>query len=336
MKRSAAAAFFPGVFGLILLVTATANAQVPIAQEFQLPSPLAKWQPNSNWQSPSELQATAKNLVSTENKTQSIVLEVTRLEVSTDSDVALKSFFKPGSFELHSGSMPPIDLNSGFGESRASKVDDPAASTTEFATSCESVRKSMPVMLAKLDDQGVVAMQQQLGKACSKQLPTVTCYSGSPAVFNDVALQPFVVGVQPLKQANALAHQPIIQTVENGFVMLFKPTAKDGSIELEAALAHSTVSNVETFTVSGNETDGVMIQIPEQAVKRVKLATSLLDGETLFVDPRLKIEVEQKQDKKIPFAKAKEVKVEKQVYFLVKARVIVQSEEPATRLTQAR
>jgi hypothetical protein len=101
-------------------------------------------------------------------------------------------------------------------------------------------------------------------------------------------------------------------------------------------LAHSTISNVETFTVSGTNEAGVNVQIPEQTLKQVSLSASLEDGETLFIDPRLQIEVEEKQTGKLPFAKSKSVDIKKQVYFLVTTRIVAQEDELDTSLTQAK
>lgn len=326
MKLSVALAFVSGLW--VSLLVASSYAQVVVSQEHQLHGPLASWQTGP------ELEI-ANSLASTDPKSQTVVLEVRRISVDVNSDVPIKSYFKPGTFEVHSGSIPPVELNSNLGESRVSVADKPDSSTTRFASACDSVRKSMPVMLAKLDDQRVTALAKRLGSAFTS-LPTITCFSGVPAVVNDLAQRPFVVGVKPLVDGKSVAHQPIIQIVEEGFVLRFKPTANSSKVDLEANLAHSSVSNVETFTLSGNEKEGVTIQIPEQTLKQVNLATQLEDGETLFIDPRLRVEAEQVQKSKRPFKKAKAVTVEQQIYFLVTARIIVESGEVATTLTRAK
>ena len=85
-----------------------------------------------------------------------------------------------------------------------------------------------------------------------------------------------------------------------------------------------------------NLSKGVMIQIPEQTLKHINLSTSLEDGETLFIDPRLQIESREKQDSKLPFSKAKSVSVNKQVYFLLKAQIVEPEKALNKSLTQSR
>ncbi len=301
-----------------------------IAQHAALPnnakhlaSPLANWQP--------EYQGNIAD-----DETSTVVVEVRRIAVDLDCDVPLKSFFKRGSFEVHTGSMPAIEADANVGASRVSNATAPANSTVKMAAACESVRRAVPVMLAKLDDDGVAKLTQALTNQTVTSAPTVTCYSGRTATVSDTNLRPFVVGVKPVVGDVAIAHQPIIQTIEDGFMFRVNPVVNNGKIELSANLVHSKISNVETFTVSGTDQAGVNVQIPEQTLKRVNLSASLVDGETLFIDPRLQIEVEEKQTGKLPFAKSKSVDVKKQVYFLVTTRIVAQEDELGTSLTQAK
>ena len=296
--------------------------------------------PLSNWKSIVEPESRLKPFTEAGPTPPQIVLELTQLIVDLDSEVPLRSFFKPQTFEVHNGVLPAVDADSGTGKTSSSNIPGSINSTTKFASSCESVRRATPIMLAKLDDKGTQAMKAALGKTANGTAPTVVCFSGQTAVVKDVAYQPFVVGVKPLTKDGETAYQPILQTVENGLVTRIKPTIKDGKIDLTANLAHSKVSEVETFMISGikrkNLSKGVMIQIPEQTLKHINLSTSLEDGETLFIDPRLQIESREKQDSKLPFSKAKSVSVNKQVYFLLKAQIVEPEKALNKSLTQSR
>ena len=298
--------------------------------------------PLSNWQAKVDPASRLKPLTEATPTPPEIVLELTQLVVGLDSEVPLKSFFKPKTFEIHNGMLPAIDADSNTGKTTASNLPGSVNSTTKFASSCESVRRAMPIMLAKLDDKGAGKMKEALGKTALASAPTVVCYSGQTATVNDYSSQPFVVGVKPLVKNGAVAHQPIIQTIENGLATQIQPVIKAGKIDLIANLVHSKITNVETFMISGtrenNVSEGVMIQIPEQTLKRISLNTSLEDGETLFIDPRLQIEVQERQMSKRPFTKAKTktVSVNKQVYYLLKARIVEKEKALNTSLTQTR
>jgi len=266
-----------------------------------------------------------------------IVVEVTQLTVDLNSDVPLKSFFKPGSFEVHNGTLPPVDLESKLGVGNTNNIGNSPSSTARLAEGTQSVRRSMPVMLAKLDAEGMAGIKVALKDESVVSAPTFVCFSGQSATISDVSLRPFVVGVKPKSNGDVVAHQPIIQTVEDGLLMNFNPTIVDGNIDLTANIAHSKITAVDTMTISGTgPNEGVTIQIPEQSVSRVRLSSLLKGGESLFVDPRLQIEVEQAKDSKLPFGKSKKETVAKQVYFLVKATIIAPEDELASSLTQAK
>jgi hypothetical protein len=325
MRLSFSAAILIGTLALPLFGTSETSAQhsaLPKGVE-HVASPLANWQP--------EYQG---NIAGEETTT--VVVEVRSVAVDLDCDVPLKSFFKRGSFEVHTGSMPAINADTNVGASRVSNAAAPADSTIKMAAACESVRRAMPVMLAKLDDDGVVKISEALSNQTVTSAPTVVCYSGQTATISDVNLRPFVVGVKPIVGDVGVAHQPIIQTIEDGYMFQVNPVVKNGKIDLKASLAHSKISNVETFTVSGNDEAGVNVQIPEQTLKQVSLSASLENGETLFIDPRLQIEVEEKQTGKIPFKKSKSVDVKKQVYFLLTTRIVNQESELGARVADAK
>ncbi len=330
MRLSFVSTIFLSTLALPFCMTADATAQSPAlvlgpSKVETVASPLTSWQPR--------VEGETELTTGVADAKTSVVVEVLCVAVNLDCDVPLKSFFKPGSFEVHTGSMPSIDANSNVGVSRLSNASAALNSTTKMAAACESVRRAMPVMLAKLDKEGISKMKAALGSHKMTAAPNATCYSGQAATVSDMCLRPFVVGVKPIVGDDAVAHQPIIQTIEDGYIIQLTPVINDGKIDLNASLAHSTVSNVETFTFSGTQDAGVTVQIPEQTLKQVSVSTSLEDGETLFLDPRLQIEVDETQTSKLPFKKSKTVASTKQVYFLVTARIVVQA--PEMHLTNA-
>lgn len=309
------------------------NAAPAVApKSAMLPSPMSSW---STAPKPGQTQHPPLSLEVPTDKPQ-VVVEVAQLLVDLNSDVPLKSFFKPGSFEVHNGTLPPVDLESKLGVGNTNNIGNSPSSTAKSAEGTQSVRRSMPVMLAKLDDEGMAGIKGALKDESVVSAPTLVCFSGQSATINDLSLRPFVVGVKPISNNGTVAHQPIIQTIEDGLLMNFTPTIVDGNIDLTTNLAHSKVTAVETFRISGNTDQGVTIQIPEQSVSRVRLSSLLKNGESLFVDPRLQVEVEQAKDSKLPFGKSKTETVSKQVYFLVTARVVIPDGELASSLTQAK
>lgn len=313
---------------LTVSVILTCQAAMSVAQiaKYEIESPLANWNVRNTVS-----QSVATSEKDTANQL-SVVLEVRKILIDADNhEIPLKSFFKPNTFEVYMGSLPSIEKETEPESSRINRIPDSPDSTVSFASSSQSIRRSMPVMVAKLDDAGVRMLYAAVKGVANRieQLPTVTCYSGQSAAVNDMSLRPFVVAVKPQVGDFAVAHQPVIQTIEDGTMMHLKPTLENGKVKLNANLAHSTVSAVETFTVSGKPEEGVAIQIPEQTVRKVAVSAVLEDGETLFLDPRLQIEVEQQEDSRLPFSKSKMVRKTKQVYFLMTSRVVFQLPEDA-------
>ena len=294
-----------------------------------VPSTLANWQTNVE-DSPALLTTGIDSA-----KKKSVFIEISSIAVDLDCKIPLKSFFKRGSFEVHTGSMPSIDVNAGVGESRLSSIDTLSATKTNTAAGCQSVRRAKPVMLAKLDAAGTLKIKQALSPKEITAIPRLVCYSGQTETVSDMNFRPFVVGVKPIESEVAVAHQPVFQSIEDGYMFRITPVVKDGKIDLMANFAHSKVSSVDVFKISGTEESGVVVQIPEQTVKQVNVSASLQDGETLFLDPRLQIEVEQDHPSKLPFKKSKSVTTTKQVYFLV-TTTVVDDEHRSPRLSQAK
>lgn len=303
-----------------------------VPKSVHLPSPMSSWsvqpKPGQNQKPPLSLEVPADK--------EQVLVEVIQLSVDLNSDVPLKSFFKPGSFEVHNGTLPEVDLESKLGVGNTNNIGNSPSSTAKFAEGTQSVRRSMPVMLAKLGAEGIAGIKAALKNESVAFGSTLVCYSGESGTISDLSLRPFVVGVKRKSIGDAVAHQPVIQTVEDGLLMNFKPTIVDGNIDLVANLAHSKVTAAKSFTISGRENHGVTIQIPEQSINRVRVSSLIKVGESLFVDPRLQIEVERPKDSKIPFGKSKTATVSKQVYFLVTATIVVPEGELASSLTQAK
>ncbi|QEG21338.1 hypothetical protein [Mariniblastus fucicola] len=325
--------FAAAILAFTFATSASAQTATPdlVPAEFQVPSPLANWQTSVG----DNVQTLPSAVADKDDET--VVIELTRLVVELDCEVPLKSFFKPNTFEVHNGSLPAVELESPESGKTFSNVANEAESTVDHAGGCESVRRSMPVMVAKMDNEGVDGLKKALDKNASSEAPTVVCYSGQTAAISDVSLRPFVVGVKPMVGDFAVAHQPIIQTIEDGLVMRLQPTINEGRVDVSANLAHSKVSAVETFTFAGtNDSGNVTIQIPEQTLKRVRVSSSLEDGETLFIDPRLQIETEKKASSKLPFKNGKTVSDKKQLYFLLTARIVEQSDKLGTSLTHVK
>jgi hypothetical protein len=94
----------------------------------------------------------------------------------------------------------------------------------------------------------------------------------------------------------SVAHQPIVQVVEQGNLFKFRLFGDEGKIRLNADLALSDIASVETLSYSDSKRNGplagseeaassVTVQVPEHKLKQVHFSTLVEDGLTVFIDP---------------------------------------------------
>lgn len=290
-----------------------------------IPSPLSHWK---------ETDAAERRLESiAEAESQPIVvLDVRVLTFVADEQPALSGYFKPGSFEVITGSSPtqqPTVTNQGELPVRSHNVA-PDQSPTKIAASIRSTQISKPVALAKIGEQGLLKLIEQIESQQGVELtkmPTGNILSGRAVATSDVSLRPFVVGVKDRGQGGKPAMEPIVQLIEDGLTFRARPSVENGEIELLADVALTQVTGVKDFAfpqfAKKNPDSGVHIQIPEVTRDSVHLDSTLENNETLFVDAMLTRNV-QINTKASRFKKAKIEKVEKRIFLLITARVVEQ------------
>lgn len=296
-----------------------------------VPSPLSQWQSQDSQQS-------VTNLLSQHDEMKSIVVEVRALSFANGEKMLISEHFKPGTFEVISGSVPstlPVATNESEPPVHSTKVSN-HQSETKLATSIRSTEVSNPVALAKIGQDGLRNLiQKTKGRSGVNltQMPTMMSYSGQTGSISDAASRPFVVGVKPQVDGNDAKMQPVIQMVEDGITMRLKSNIKESKIEIMADMALSQVTAVKTYSFPQFRDEdldsGVTIQMPEVTRDSLHIATTLEDGETLFIDSMMT----RREKMRVPATKLSKPKIEEvemRIFFLVTARIVDHKTENAS------
>jgi hypothetical protein len=164
--------------------------------------------------------------------------------------------------------------------------------------------------------------------------PRITISPGQTASVSDASTRAFVVGMNRVEGDFALAHQPVIQPIEEGTMLKLRATGENGQIRLDADLALSVIESVGTYDYADLRQKGpdagsekgaqkISVQVPEQKLKQVHLSTLVKQGETIFIDPVFNREVESPAEPRInrPLEKnADAKKIEARVLLMIKPR----------------
>ena len=207
----------------------------------------------------------------------------------------------PGSFVSFNNKIPqatPYATTATYKDESA-KGNLPSEPRGTFVVATETKTKVYPTFMGRLDDSGLNKLFAALEKDKNIKVtmaPSLVVLPGQTASVADASTRPFVVGMNRVEGDFAVAHQPIVQPIEEGTMLMLRATGENGSIRLDADLALSEIESVETFAYSDSKQKGksdgseinttpVTIQIPEQKLKQVHFSTLVKEGHTVFIDP---------------------------------------------------
>lgn len=239
------------------------------------------------------------NLLCLENGKRNLLIEVHFLGIPEDNPETFKSMMIPGSFVSFNNKIPQATPYATTASYRDESTRSNTPGTGTFVAATETRTKVYPTFMGRLDDQGVKKLLGSINnenKIKVTMAPSLVVSPGQTGSVRDALSRPFVVGMKRVEGDFALAHQPIVQPIEEGTFLLLRGTGENGKIRLDADLALSEIESVETFGYSDTKRDGplagdektntpVTIQVPEQKLKQVHFSTLVEDGQTILIDP---------------------------------------------------
>ena len=271
-----------------------------------------------------------------------IVIEVRFLEIPQSDISMLKSFTIPGTFQTFGAQLPIAESldsegtfanqrNAGGGPKGVSVLADSANGT--FARATETRTKAYPTFIGRLDDGGrqqLVKLSKSRSAMSIAAAPKVIVFPGQRATVSDYASQPFVVSVNEHTDGEAIAHQPVIQLLENGTKLTVQADLQQGKLKLSGDLAFSKVLGVELFNypmaqAPDGDSSGVTVQIPEHQIRNVNWSSEVAADQTIVIDSVETYEAEVKAKTRFKAAKTRTMRR----LVLITPRIIVQKEELA-------
>ena len=258
------------------------------------------------------------NMLCLENGKRNLKIEIHFLAIPADNPETFKSLMIPGSFVSFNNKIPQVTpyATSATYQDEASNLDQVHPPGGTFVVATETRTKVYPTFMGRLNDQGVkklVASAKADKNFRITMAPSLVVSPGQTASIADASMRPFVVGLNRVEGDFAVAHQPIVQPVEDGTFLMLRATGEDGKIRLDADLALSEIESVETFGYSDSkpqenrdntdEASNLTVQIPEQKLKQVHFSTLVEEGHTLLIDPVFKKNVETRIEKRLNLIK---------------------------------
>lgn len=268
-----------------------------------------------------------ENLLCLEHGKRYMQLEVHFLHVSPKQIEQLQNFMMPGSYVAFNNKFPemvPYATQASYEDSAKWRGKKSKANGT-FVVASETKTKIYPTFLGRLNDDGARRMLSTFNKDTDSEIllaPRIKVIPGQTATVTDAATRPYVIGVNRIEGDFTVAHQPIVQSVEDGIILKLRSIDEDGKIRLDGDLALCEISSVGTFklpTPQGKKENPVTVQVPEQKVKQVHWSTLIQEGETLLIDPVFEAKTFGE-----PVAKGKKVFVNKtrRVLVMIKPRFV--------------
>ena len=253
------------------------------------------------------------NLMFIENGKRRLTIETHFLKLPIDKSEEYKPFLIPGSFVAFSNRIPQATAfaTAATYRNEMESRQQPGVAAGTFVMSTETKTKVYPTFMGRLTDKGVDRMVKDFSSNPNCEIvqgPLVSVMPGVATAISVAESRPFVVGVNRVEGKFSVAHQPILQVVEQGNLFKFRLIGDDGKIRLNADLALSDIASVETFGYSdtkqlgplaGSEaaSSAVTVQVPEQKLKQVHFSTLVEDGQTVFIDP---VFTRKEQTKEVP------------------------------------
>lgn len=241
------------------------------------------------------------NLMFLENGKRRLTIETFFLKLPMDKPEEYKPFLIPGTFVAFSNRIPQATAfaTSATYRNELESRQQAGVSAGTFVMSTETKTKVYPTFMGRLTDEGVGRMVEDFNSKPNCEIvkgPRVTVMPGVASAISVAESRPFVVGVSRVEGKFSVAHQPIVQVVEQGNLFKFRLIGDQGKIRLSADLALSDIASVETFGYSDTKQRGplagskeaassVTVQVPEQKLKQVHFSTLVEDGQTVFIDP---------------------------------------------------
>lgn len=255
------------------------------------------------------------NLMCIENGKRNLSIDIHFLGLPEDSSETFKSLMIPGSFVSFNNKIPqatPYATTATYKNEFADTGQQSDANGT-FVVATETRAKVYPTFMGRLDDEGVKKLFKsvQVNKGYKVTMAMSLVVSpGRTGSVADASTRPFVVGMKRVEGEFTIAHQPIVQPIEDGTFLMLRATGQNGKIRLDADLAFSEIESVETFGYSDLKQNGplagsektatpVTVQIPEQKLKQVHFSTLVEEGHTVFIDPVFKRNVDTRIEKRL-------------------------------------
>jgi lipopolysaccharide export system protein LptA len=139
-----------------------------------------------------------------------------------------------------------------------------------------------------LDEKEVKTLLERISKDENlfvTDAPTIVMFDGQHGSIHDVARQPFVTGVEVIKDGKGkVANQPLISILSDGTSMDLAAESVDASdVQLDAKVWFSKIVDVKTFTYNKTPSVPLTVQLPEFSGSVLKFDGTIGEKETLVV-----------------------------------------------------
>ncbi|MDG1874521.1 MAG: hypothetical protein P8J27_11465 [Mariniblastus sp.] len=227
-----------------------------------------------------------------ENGIRHVELKIHFVSIPVDDKIDIQDYVLPGSHLAFNNKLPqakPVATQATYRNEGQAKTLSPLDSGTMVSAS-ETVTKAYPTFMARMDKTGVAAFLKEVRSDSSRTLtqsPTVRAIPGDPLSISDGSTRPFVVGVNRIDGNFAMAHRPIVQSIEEGAMLKIRAKGQNGKIRIDSDLALSQIESVSNFAykdIKNELAETVTVQVPEHRLKQVHLSTLVDEGKTIFIE----------------------------------------------------
>ena len=234
-----------------------------------------------------------ENLLCLQNGKRYVLLEVSFVLIAPNQIENLQKYLIPGSYTAFNNKFPkvvPYATQATLKDSAKWRSQNPQSNGT-FVVASETKTKIYPTFLGRLNDQNLAKLLKTIKDDANSEItlaPRMKIVPGQTATVTDAATRPFVVGMNRVEGKNSVAHQPVLQSIEDGIMLKLRVTGEQNEIRLDGDLAVCEITSVETFKLpnqKNKQENEVTVQVPEQKLKQVHLSTLVKQGETLLIDP---------------------------------------------------
>ena len=178
------------------------------------------------------------NLMFIENGKRRLTIETHFLKLPVNKSEEYKPFLIPGSFLAFSNRIPQATAfatSATYRDEMESRQQAGVPAGT-FVMSTETKTKVYPTFMGRLNDQGVERLLDDFSAKTDCEIvkgPSVVVMPGVASAISVAESRPFVVGVNRVEGKFSVAHQPIVQIVEQGNLFKFRLSGDEGKIPIE-------------------------------------------------------------------------------------------------------